>query len=92
MTTSIRPLDRWIFQTARPFVDTNKNGKFDAWWMFNTGRAVSGVHDPIEARCLALRQDATTWVHCALDVGGAMVNEVQALRLERLCPPGLFDA
>lgn len=64
------------------YTDLNDNGKFDGYTLFNTGKQVLGVHDPIWARCYVLRQNQTTLAHCALDVGGYMYNEVKQIRAD----------
>ena len=63
-----------------PYVDLNGNGHFDDYWLFNTGNAVWGVHDPIWVRCYVLRHNATTVAHCSYDAGGIMYIEAEQIR------------
>ncbi|MSP59495.1 MAG: hypothetical protein EXR72_03975 [Myxococcales bacterium] len=70
-----------------PFTDRDGDGKFDDYYVFNTGKPITGVHDPIWARCWVIRQNETTLAHCALDVGGYMYDEV--LQIRKLLDPSL---
>ena len=67
------------------FTDANGNGVFDAYWIggFDYGRPAMGVHDPIEARVLALSRNRTTVVLVSADFMGFFHNSIVEVR-ERL--------
>jgi hypothetical protein len=64
------------------FTDRNNNGKFDAVWMtgFNSDRPAKGVHDPIDVRALALRNNGVTVVLVTLDAIGMFHDKVIDIR------------
>ncbi|MDY0005082.1 MAG: hypothetical protein RBU30_27535, partial [Polyangia bacterium] len=69
------------------FTDANSNGKLDAVWIagFGSSRPAMGVHDPLEGRVLALRQNETTVVWIAVDLVGFFFDYVEEIRA-RLAP------
>lgn len=73
------------------FVDANGNGELDAVWIagFDSARPAVGVHDPIEGRVLALRQNETTVVWIAVDFIGFFYDYVEAIRAK--LDPALSD-
>jgi len=66
-----------VWDTGEPFTDKNGNGQFDAFWMagFGDGRLAYGVHDPVWARALAIKQNQTTVVMVAVDTLGLFEEE-----------------
>lgn len=73
-----------VWDPGEPFEDKNGNGRFDAFWIagFGDGRLAYGVHDPVWARAVALRQGKTTVVLVAVDTLGLFreeTGEVQKL-------------
>ncbi|MCS6915689.1 MAG: hypothetical protein RMK29_09980 [Myxococcales bacterium] len=72
-----------------PFEDRNGNGRFDAYWIagYGTGRLALGVHDPVWARALALRQNQTTVVLVSVDTLGLFLEETE--EVEKLLDPAL---
>lgn len=59
------------------FTDTNGNGDFDAVWIAGFGtRPATGIHDPIEARILAMRHNETTVVLVSADFVGFFYDHV----------------
>lgn len=70
-----------VWDTGEPFTDKNGNGTFDAFWLagYGNGRLAYGVHDPVWARALALRQNQTTVVLVAVDSLGLFAEETQAI-------------
>ncbi|MBI5508803.1 MAG: neutral/alkaline non-lysosomal ceramidase N-terminal domain-containing protein [Deltaproteobacteria bacterium] len=62
--------------------DVSGNGFFDAVWIAGYGndRPAQGVHDPVWARALVLRQGDTTIALVALDAIGYFFDEVAAIR------------
>lgn len=71
-----------IWEPGEPYTDRDGNGRFSAYWMFNSGHQVFGVHDPLWVRCYVLRQNATTVAHCAFDVGGYFYDEAKKIRAD----------
>ncbi|MBI5486179.1 MAG: hypothetical protein HY905_02480 [Deltaproteobacteria bacterium] len=69
------------------FTDADGDGRFDALWIagFDYGRPAMGVHDPLEARVLALSRNDTTVVLVTADVMGFFHDDILELR-ERLDP------
>lgn len=69
------------------YTDENGNGEFDAVWIagFGSSRPAVGVHDPLEARVIALRQNETTVVLVSGDFIGFFYDHLQGIR-ERLDP------
>jgi len=51
------------------YVDKNGNGKFDAVWIagFGSNRPAKGVHDPLWARAIAMRNNGVTVVMISID-------------------------
>ncbi len=64
------------------WTDSNGNGVFDAVWIagFGNARPALGVHDPIWARALVLRQGETALALVAVDLVGYFYDEVVRLR------------
>lgn len=64
------------------YVDRNKNGKFDAAWMtgFNSDRPAKGVHDPLDVRAIAFRNNGLTVVMLTLDAIGMFYDKVINIR------------
>lgn len=61
--------------------DRNGNGVFDGVWMVNSNaRAASGVHDPLEARAIVLRDGDTTVALVSVDLYGYFIDQVDAIR------------
>lgn len=77
------------YDEGEPFVDSNKNGIFDAYYLagFETGRLAYGVHDPVWARAVALRQNQTTVVLVAVDAIGLFAEETA--EVQKLLDPRL---
>jgi hypothetical protein len=73
------------------YTDTNGNGVFDALWIagFDYGRPAMSVHDPIEARVLAMTRNATTVVLVSADFMGFFHPSIDDIRL--LLPAGVSD-
>lgn len=69
------------------YTDLNDNGEFDAVWISGNefSRPAIGVHDPIEARLLALRTNETTVVLITADFIGFFYDYVEHIR-QRLDP------
>ena len=67
------------------YTDSNGNNVFDAVWIagFGSSRPAVGVHDPIEARILAMRHNQTTVVLVSADLIGFFYDHLLGLR-ERL--------
>ena len=65
------------WQPGEPYVDLNKNGRFDPVWIagYGEGRQAFAVHDPNWVRCYVLRQNQTTVAHCVVDVVGYFRDE-----------------
>ncbi|MCS6913112.1 MAG: hypothetical protein RMK29_01830 [Myxococcales bacterium] len=78
--------DNGVYDPGERFEDRNGNGSFDAYWLagFAPGRLARGVHDPVWARALALRQNQTTVVLVAVDAIGLFRDEEEEVR--RLLP------
>lgn len=78
-----------LWDEGEPYVDTNGNGKFDAYWMagYGNGRLALGVHDPVWARALALKQNQTLVVVVAVDTLGLFRDE--QLEIGKLLDPRL---
>ena len=66
-----------LWDPGEPFTDTNKNGKFAAYWLagYGNGRLALGIHDPVWARALALKQNQTTVVLVAVGSLGLFAEE-----------------
>jgi len=64
------------------YTDANGNGVFDAVWISGNefSRPAVGVHDPIEARLLALRHNETTVVLITADFIGFFFDYVEHIR------------
>lgn len=71
------------------FEDRNGNGKFDAVWMagFSSNRPAKGVHDPLWARAIAVRNNGVTVAMVTLDSIGVMHEKIIAVR--KSIDPGL---
>jgi len=76
--------DGWI---ASPdgnegFDDVNGNSLFDAVWIagFGNARAALGVHDPLWARALVVKQGDTTLALVSVDLVGYFYDEVVRIR------------
>ncbi|MFM1920723.1 MAG: hypothetical protein RLZZ303_2357 [Candidatus Hydrogenedentota bacterium] len=69
--------------------DRNANGRFDPIWLagFEPGRAASGLAQPLDARALALRNNAQLVVMVTADMIGIEHNEV--LRIREMVSPSL---
>ncbi|MSP62282.1 MAG: hypothetical protein EXR72_18515 [Myxococcales bacterium] len=69
---------------AEQFTDLNGNGRFDPVWLAgrDSGTLAFGVHDPVWARCFAVRQNETTVAHCVLDAIGYFYGEVLQIRAD----------
>ena len=65
-----------------PFDDANGNGRFDPTFIGGYGplRPAMGVHDPVEARALALSKDGDYVVLLALDLVGLGILRIEQLR------------
>lgn len=75
------------------FEDKNRNKTFDAVWMAGYGksRPATGVHDPLYARAVALKQGDEFVVLVALDVVGfslVRVNEIRSILEKERIPKG----
>jgi hypothetical protein len=70
-----------LWDEGEPYVDTNGNGKFDAYWMagYGNGRLALGVHDPVWARALALKQNQTLVVVVSVDTLGLFRDDQQEI-------------
>jgi neutral/alkaline ceramidase-like enzyme len=64
------------------FIDRNGNGKFDGIWLagFGSNRPAKGIHDPLWARAIALRNNGVLVVMVTLDSIGIFHNEYIAIR------------
>lgn len=63
------------------YTDENNNGDFDAVWIAGFGtRPATGIHDPIEARILAMRHNETTVVLVSADFVGFFYDHVMGLQ------------
>jgi len=71
------------------YTDRNGNGKFDAVWMtgFNTDRPAKGVHDPLDVRAIAFRDNGVTIAMLTLDAIGMFHDRVIDIR--KRIDPGL---
>lgn len=71
-----------VYDSDETFTDKNGNGKFDAYWMagFGSGRLAYGVHDPVWARALAIRQNQTLLVLVAVDALGLFAEETEEVQ------------
>lgn len=59
------------------FTDANGNGDLDAVWIAGFGtRPATGIHDPIEARILAMRHNETTVVLISADFVGFFYDHI----------------
>ncbi|MBL9009475.1 MAG: neutral/alkaline non-lysosomal ceramidase N-terminal domain-containing protein [Myxococcales bacterium] len=72
-----------------PFTDRNGNGVFDAYWIagYGNGRMALGVHDPVWARAIVVRQGNTTVALVSMDALGLFYEEtaeVEKLLREKL--------
>jgi hypothetical protein len=67
---------------GEPFVDANGNGVLDLYFLagLSNNRYATGVHDPIWARAIAMRQNATTIALVAVDCLGLFRDELEAVR------------
>lgn len=67
-----------------PFDDANGNGRFDPTWIGGFGplRPAVGVHDPVEARALAISKDGEYVVLLALDLVGLGLLRIELMREE----------
>jgi len=74
------------------YTDRNNNGKFDAVWMtgFNTDRPAKGVHDPIQVRAIAFRNNGLTIAMATLDAIGMFHDKVIDIR-KRINPALKID-
>jgi len=72
---------------GEPFVDANGNGALDLYYLAGlaNNRYATGVHDPIWARAIALRQNQTTIAIVAVDCVGLFHDELEEVR-KRLDP------
>lgn len=78
----------WLYNRQDDdYTDENGNDQFDAVWISGNefSRPAMGVHDPIEARLLALRQGETTVVLITADFIGFFYDYVEHIR-QRLAP------
>ena len=59
------------------FTDRNGNGVFDGYWIagYGNGRLALGVHDPVWARAIVLRQGNTTVALVSMDALGLFYEE-----------------
>ncbi len=71
------------------YIDRNHNGRFDAVWLtgFNTDRPAKGVHDPIDVRAIAFRNNGLTVAMATLDAIG-MFND-KAIEIRKRIDPAL---
>ncbi len=69
------------------YTDANGNGEFDTVWVSGNefSRPATGIHDPVEARILALRHQNTTVVLISADFIGFFYDYLQQIRA-RLAP------
>jgi hypothetical protein len=67
-----------------PFDDADGDGRFEPTWIGGFGplRPAVGVHDPVEARALALSKDGEYVVLLALDLVGLGLLRIEMLREE----------
>jgi len=73
------------------FTDANGNGELDAVWIAGFGtRPATGIHDPIEARILAMRHNETTVVMVSADFVGFFYDHIMGIR--DLLSPGTAAA
>lgn len=70
------------YDAGEPFVDDNGNGEYDGAWIagFGNARAATGIHDPVWATAIALRNGDITMVFVSLDVVGWFVDENDRIR------------
>jgi hypothetical protein len=64
------------------YVDGNKNGKFDAFWMagFDNKRAANGIHDSLWARAIVFDDSASVIGMVVIDAIGFFHDDVIAVR------------
>jgi hypothetical protein len=64
------------------FIDGNKNGRFDAFWLagFDNKRAANGIHDDIWARAIIWDDSATVVGMVVLDAIGIFNDDVTTVR------------
>ncbi len=57
---------------------------------FGHARLATGVHDPLNVRCMALQINGNTLVLCSVDLIGLFYDDVQEIRraFEKQAPPG----
>lgn len=74
-------------RTQDDWVDTNGSGRMEAVWIagFGQGRPALGVHDPIEARIVVMRHNATTVALVSADLIGFFYHHLQGV-YDRLAP------
>jgi len=74
------------------YTDRNNNGKFDAVWLtgFNSDRPAKGVHDPIQVRAIAFRNNGLTVAMASLDAIGMFHDKVIDIR-KRIDPKLKID-
>lgn len=63
-----------------PYVDTNGNGEFDAYWLFGGARPVAEIKTDVEARALAFRQGDTTAAIVYVDAIGLLLEDIEEIR------------
>ena len=73
-----------VYDAGEPFTDLDGDGRFNPVWLAgrDSGTLAFGVHDPIWARCYALRQNQTTLVHCVIDALGIFQDEERQVRAD----------
>lgn len=70
-----------VVEGQEPYEDTNGNGKFDAVWLsgYGSGRAASGVHDPVKAIAIVLSHNEEYVAIVALDLIGILPARTRAM-------------
>ncbi len=73
------------WDAGEPFDDGDGDGELDSLWLGGFGaRQPTGVHDPLEARSLAIRIDGRLWVLTAVDALGLSLGRIAAIRRDAL--------
>ncbi len=64
------------------FIDKNKNGKFDAYWLagFGNARAANGIHDDLWARAVVFGNQTLKTAVVVIDAIGFMMDDVIDVR------------
>ena len=69
------------WDAGEAFEDLDGDGELDSLWIGGFGkRNPTGVHDPLEARAVALSVDGQVFVLCALDTLGLSLGRIEAIQ------------